>query len=99
MCGLVVTKLNLQRVPFLPFPKNNAKIAKDRMLKGSIEVHAARDPEQFCLPAFGPLRGQLDLKRGFELPSLPDGVYTVSINGEKVGHLEISEKGIVLSNL
>lgn len=64
---------------------------------GSIAVEAARDPNGVCLQAFGPHSGKLILTRGNSLPAISAGKYSLEINGEDYGTLEV-DTNVTLTN-
>jgi len=58
---------------------------------GVIDLKVMKDPQGKCLMAIGPHRGSFTFRRGF---SLPDGCYSLIINDNDYGFLEISEYGV-----
>ncbi len=61
-----------------------------------ISIHAAQDLKGFCLMAFGPHSGGIQLKKGTGLPNLPLGDYALSINDEDYGTLRVTAEGAKL---
>lgn len=59
--------------------------------KGLIDLKARTLPHTMCMMAFGPHRGGISFNRGYSLPSLPNGEYSLRINGENAGTLLVKE--------
>lgn len=60
---------------------------------GSISVGASTEPGTPCLAALGPHSGSITLPVNSALPSLPEGKYTLKINGSESGILSVGKDG------
>ena len=64
---------------------------------GSIEMKVAVQPGSSCMMSFGRHSGSTSFALGSELPSLPEGVYALTINGEKHGMLNVAADAVTLA--
>lgn len=81
MCGLPAYKVSVER---------NRPMFAPSLDYSKILIVAEVNPRNPCLTAFGPHSGAVTFQKGNVLPSLPTGMYTVNINGEDTGTLQLT---------
>lgn len=89
-CGLSVTELQMNSA-------KKAFLEGSADQPGSINFTAGIHANTMCKMGFGPNSGSLVLSKGYSLPAITEGKYTLTINGESYGILTINDSKVELS--